>query len=54
MVRMWIEDLGEGNKDWRGKVQHVISGQVRYFRDWPMLIAILQEMIPEPEEEPND
>ena len=45
MLRMWLEDLGEGRVEWRGKVQHVASGEVRYFRDWPALIACLQEML---------
>jgi hypothetical protein len=43
-VRVWLEDLGDGRSEWRGKVQHVLSGEVRYFRDWATLIAALQEM----------
>ena len=39
MVRLWLEELGNGQREWRGKVQHVTSGEVRYFRDWPTLIA---------------
>jgi hypothetical protein len=39
MVRVWLEDLGDG------KVQHVLSGQVHYFRDWPMLEKLLLEML---------
>jgi hypothetical protein len=26
---------------WRGKVQHVASGEARYFRDWSTLVAFL-------------
>ena len=44
-VRVWCEDLGEGRAEWRGKVQHTTSGEARYFRDWPMLIAYIQEML---------
>ena len=44
-VRVWCEDLGNGCFEWRGKVQHVTSGEVRYFRDWPALIASMQEML---------
>ncbi len=44
-VRVWQEDLGQGRCEWRGKVRHVTSGEVRYFRDWPMLIAHMQEML---------
>lgn len=45
MLRMWPEDLGEGQSEWRGKVQHVTSGEAHYFRDWPALVACLQEML---------
>lgn len=44
-VRVWLEDLDNGRSEWRGKVQHVLSGEARYFRDWPTLIAALQEML---------
>jgi hypothetical protein len=44
-VRVWQENLGEGRTEWRGKVQHVLSGEVRYFRDWPALIACLREIL---------
>ena len=30
MLRLWPEDLGGGQTDWRGSVQHVNSGEVRY------------------------
>ncbi len=44
-VRVWREDRGNGGSEWRGKVQHVLSGEARYFRDWATLIAALQEML---------
>lgn len=42
MLRFWSEDLGDGQIDWRGKVQHVNSGEVIYFRDWPLLEKFVQ------------
>jgi hypothetical protein len=45
MLRIWQENLGGDRVEWRGKVQHVTSGEARYFRDWSMLIAALQEML---------
>ena len=45
-LRLWAEALGDGQIEWRGKVQHVLSGQTRYFRDWEALIAYLQDMLP--------
>ncbi len=44
-VRLWHEPLGQGRSEWRGQVRHVLSGETRYFRDWPMLVACMQEML---------
>ena len=46
-VRVWAEELGAGQTEWRGRVQHVTSGEVHYFRDWITLIALLTAMLPE-------
>jgi hypothetical protein len=45
MLRLWQEDLGSGQTDWRGKVQHVNSGEARYIRDWPTLEAFVEELL---------
>ncbi len=45
MVRIWLEDMGESKTEYRGKVQHVLSKEVRYFRGWSMLIMVLHELI---------
>ena len=45
MVRVWLEDLGNGKAEWRGKVKHVLSGEVRYFREWKTLLAFLREAL---------
>jgi hypothetical protein len=44
-VRLWPEPLGDGRTEWRGKVQHVTSGEARYFRDWPALLAFMESML---------
>lgn len=44
-LRLWLEDLGGGETDWRGKVQHVNSGEARYFRDWPTLEAFVEGLL---------
>jgi len=46
-LRVWPEALDEGRAEWRGKVQHVTSGETRYFRDWSSLVAFLEEVLPE-------
>jgi hypothetical protein len=43
-VRLWHEPLND-HFEWRGKVQHVTTGEAHYFRDWDTLIACLQEML---------
>ena len=42
-LRIWSEPLGNGWSQWRGKVQHVTSGETHYFREWSML-AMLPEL----------
>lgn len=50
-VRVWKEEVSNGQIEWRGKVQLVNSGDVRYFRDWdalvPLLLAMLSESQPD-------
>ncbi|MCX6032872.1 MAG: hypothetical protein NT169_26750 [Chloroflexi bacterium] len=43
-VRLWLEEFADGGSEWRGKVQHVLSGETRYFRNWHALRVFLQEM----------
>ncbi len=52
-VRVWQEELGNGQTEWRGKVQHVHSGEVRYFREWPVLVSALLKMLSEPDSDPD-
>jgi len=51
-VRLWAEDMGDDRTEWRGHVQHVISGEAHYFRAWPALIAWLVVMLPPMETKP--
>ena len=46
-VRVWQEDLGEGQTEWRGQVHLVTSGDVRYFREWSTLAPLLVTMLAE-------
>jgi hypothetical protein len=45
ILRLWLEDLGSGQTDWRGKVQYVNNGEARYFRDWPTLEAFMESLM---------
>jgi hypothetical protein len=44
-LRLWPEDLGNGQIDWRGKVQHMNSGEAHYFRDWATLEAFVEGLL---------
>lgn len=43
-VRLWREDLGAGETEWRGQVTHVLSGEAHYFRCWEQLGHHLEVM----------
>jgi hypothetical protein len=45
-LRVWVEELGDGEREWRGKVQHIPSGEVCHFREWSRLLAFLLEVLP--------
>jgi hypothetical protein len=44
-LRVWQEDLGSGEAEWRGRVQNVASGDTVFFRDWPGLVSTLQRLV---------
>lgn len=52
-VRVWQEEIGTDQVEWRGKVQLVTNGDVRYFRGWmalaPLLLTMLSELDSNPE-----
>jgi hypothetical protein len=52
-VRLWREELGDNQAEWRGKVQHVQKGEAYYFRDWSMLVAAIRKMLQEPDAPPQ-
>ena len=54
MLRLWLEDIGGGRSDWRGRVQHVNSGEVRYFRDWQTLQTFVENLVDQKNPQGND
>jgi hypothetical protein len=44
-VRIWREELGDGHVEWRGKVQHALTGEAQYFREWAELNAFVREQV---------
>ncbi|MDX1414999.1 MAG: hypothetical protein R3293_12460 [Candidatus Promineifilaceae bacterium] len=44
-IRVWQPDDGDDRTEWRGKLRHVPSGEVRYFRGWAALIPLMLDML---------
>lgn len=44
-VRIWLERVGQGKTEWRGRVQHALSGETHFFREWNGLIDQVQSML---------
>lgn len=44
-VRLWAEALGDDQHEYRGKVQHVVSGDACHFRDWATMEAFMKEKL---------
>lgn len=45
MVRLWREPTKNDRPEIRGKVQHVLTGEVQYFREWAALTAFMTAQI---------
>ena len=45
MVRLWPEAIGDDLVEWRGRVDHVATGEGYYFRDWSRLIVYFEMML---------
>ncbi len=45
VVRVWEEQVADGRTEWRGKVQHVNSGDIGYFRDWQTLAGRINAVL---------
>jgi len=48
-LRLWVETLDDEQVEWRGQLHYVLSGETRYFRDWPTLVALLDATLPNAE-----
>ena len=44
-VRIWDEVLEGSHAEWRGKVQHITTGEIRYVREWSTLPSLLLDML---------
>lgn len=44
-IRIWRQVLADGDVEWRGRVQHVLRGEVYYFRSWDVLVEQLKRIL---------
>jgi hypothetical protein len=44
-VRVWLEAGDDGQTEWRGKLRHVPSEEIRHFRSWAALIPLMMDML---------
>lgn len=47
-IRIWAGETGDTQPGWRGQVEHILSGERQYFRDWDALIAFLRAAVGPP------
>jgi hypothetical protein len=44
-LRLWQEAVSERQYEWRGAIKNTSTGEVRYFREWEALVALLPAML---------
>ena len=45
LLRLWREDLAQGQVEWRGQMTSLANGEVRYFRNPETLYNVLVTML---------
>jgi hypothetical protein len=44
-IRVWSEMDADNQRQWRGRLHHVPSGEIRHFRGWPALIPLMLDIL---------
>ena len=45
LLRVWEEEIGDGRREVRGQLKHILTGETAYFREWPNLLLLLQRRL---------
>ncbi|MDX1435674.1 MAG: hypothetical protein R3335_02610 [Anaerolineales bacterium] len=45
-LRLWQEAVDGGHHEWRGRVEHLSSGEFFYFRDGSPIVPLLVRLLP--------
>ncbi len=52
-IRVWLAAEADGQTQWRGKLCHIPSGEIRYFNGWAALIPLMLDMLRRHNEQNN-
>ncbi len=44
VIRLWREESAVSCAEWHGRIQHIASGEIRFFHDWDTFIGGLTEL----------
>jgi hypothetical protein len=44
-LRIWVTNQDEASLDWRGRLQHIQSGEVQHCRDWDTFVGYVEETL---------
>jgi hypothetical protein len=47
-LRIWVTSPKDATLEWRGRIQHIQSGEVQYCQDWDAFIAYVEEALCNP------
>jgi len=47
-LRIWITNQEGTHLEWRGRMQHIQSGEVKYCQDWDSFIIYVEEVLCNP------
>ena len=45
VVRMWAEPINEDHSEWRGQVEHLQSGEKRYFQQLDKMMEFVSSQL---------
>jgi hypothetical protein len=47
-LRIWVTNQKDTDIEWRGRIQHVQSGEVKYCQTWGAFTAYVEEILSNP------
>jgi hypothetical protein len=47
-LRIWVTKQKDTTLEWRGRIQHVQSGEVQYCRNWEAFSTYVEEILRKP------